>query len=149
LKPVARSGAQPDDFIYVTGRLGGSLLGRHMDFTPRVVEARSIGKLASAMIDLSDGLSRDLRHICHESGVGAIIDAAAIPVHDDAIEMRRDGRSPLEHALHDGEDYELLFTSSLPASFPTIGKITGEEGIWLVRDGRREPLEPKGWEHTF
>jgi thiamine-monophosphate kinase len=103
---------------------------------------------------LSDGLSRDLRHICDQSGVGAIIEAAKVPVHDDAIEMRRDGHSPLEHALHDGEDYELLFTSRADRiDFPfirRIGIMTTDRSIVLVHaDGRREPLEPKGWEHTF
>jgi thiamine-monophosphate kinase len=115
----------------------------------------------SAMIDLSDGLSRDLRQICQQSGVGAVIDAAAVPIHDDAIEMRRDGYSPLEHALHDGEDYELLFTLTsnpeteavgksmfFPAMF-RIGRITAEPGIFLETNGARTPLEPKGWEHTL
>jgi thiamine-monophosphate kinase len=101
------------------------------------------------MIDLSDGLSRDLRHICQSSGVGAIINAAAIPIHEDAIEMRRDGHSPLEHALHDGEDYELLFTSNARHGAFHIGIITAEPGIWLERNGVREPLEPQAWEHTF
>jgi thiamine-monophosphate kinase len=65
--------------------------------------------------------------------------------------MRRDGHSPLEHALHDGEDYELLFTAPLGAYSATtlIGTITAEQGIWLEIDGKREPLEPKGWEHRF
>jgi thiamine-monophosphate kinase len=114
----------------------------------------AFGKAATAMVDLSDGLSRDLAHICRESGVGAIVRAADIPIHDDAIEMRRDGHSPLEHALHDGEDYELLFTSgNQPWEGPMarqVGDITAEPGIWLEhRDGSREPLEPKSWEHTF
>jgi len=149
VKPVTRSGARPADSIQVSGPLGGSLLGRHMGFTPRVTEGRRIGPVASAMIDLSDGLSRDLRQLCNASGVGAVIDASAVPIHADAIEMGRDGRSPLEHALHDGEDYELLFTSSHPPIFRPIGRITAEPGIWLEQDGRRVPLEPKGWEHTF
>lgn len=153
-KPILRSGARPGNTIYVTGRLGGSLSGRHMDFEPRVYEARQIESsgLVTAMIDLSDGLSRDLPRICEASGVGGLLDAAAIPVHEDAIEMRRDGRTPLEHALHDGEDYELLFTAERPelnAAATSIGVITAERGIWLVRDGKRLPLEPRGWEHTF
>lgn len=151
--PVTRNGARVGDRIYVTGALGGSLLGRHMNFTPRIAEARYFAQIGiSAMIDLSDGLSRDLRHICSQSNVGALIEAVSIPVHEDAIEMRRDGHSPLEHALHDGEDYELLFTSEL-ADLPglmCIGAIAEPPGIWLVHpDDRREPLEPKGWEHTF
>jgi thiamine-monophosphate kinase len=154
VKPVTRAGAKPGDGIFVTGHLGGSILGRHMTFEPRVFLGRQLAEtgLVSAMIDLSDGLSRDLGHICRESGVGAVIDAAAVPVHDDAVEMRRDGHSPLEHALHDGEDYELLFTAR-EGSFGTmakrIGMITASPGIWLQSGDQHEPLEPKGWEHTL
>ena len=156
VEPITRGGAKPGDVIYVTGPLGGSILGRHMTFVPEIDNGRRLAKngIVSAMIDLSDGLSRDLAHICRESGVGAVVCAADVPVHTDAIEMRRDGHSPLEHALHDGEDYELLFTSNLQALAGLIaygvGVITAEPGIWLEhRDGSREPLEPKSWEHTF
>jgi thiamine-monophosphate kinase len=152
VKPVTRNGARPGDGIYVTGPLGGSIRGRHMTFHPRVAMGRQLAENnVSAMIDLSDGLSRDLRHICRASGVGAEIDALAIPVHEDAIEMRRDGHTPLEHALHDGEDYELLFTA--PAEFhwfKRIGAITAATTIVLDHGaGKREPLEPKGWEHSL
>ena len=150
IEPVRRSGAKVGDGIYVTGPLGGSILGRHLTFKPRIHLARGLADLGvTSMIDLSDGLSRDLRHICRESRVGALIDAEAIPVHEDAIEARRDGHSPLEHALHDGEDYELLFTS--PHENPNrIGVITSSLDIVIkYRDGRTEPLEPKGWEHTL
>ena len=150
--PIARNGAKSGDHIYVTGPLGGSLLGRHMTFSPRVFFGRQFAKSGhvSAMIDLSDGLSRDIRHICKGSAVGAIINAASIPIHEDAIEMRRDGHSPLDHALHDGEDYELLFTSSLQMQSPRcIGVITAEPGIFLEQNGVLTPLEPKAWEHTF
>jgi thiamine-monophosphate kinase len=150
--PITREGARPGDQIYVTGSLGGSLLGRHMTFSPRVFLGRQLAKSnrVSAMIDLSDGLSRDIQHICKSSTVGAIINASSIPVHQDAIEMRRDGHSPLEHALHDGEDYELLFTSPSPL-LPAIsvGTITAEPGIYLEQNGTRTLLEPKAWEHTF
>jgi thiamine-monophosphate kinase len=175
LTPITRSGAKPGDAIYVSGPLGGSLLGRHMTFVPRVEWGRALAKsgLVSAMIDLSDGLSRDLRQICQSSGVGAKIEAAKIPIHEDAIEMRRDGHSPLEHALHDGEDYELLVTTkavsfavdfgpltqleemlSVTLGFREnsvrIGVITAEPEIWLYQtDGSPQPLEPKAWEHTF
>lgn len=152
--PITRSGARPNDFIYVTGPLGGSRRGRHMTFQPRVELGRRLGESkwhVSAMIDISDGLSRDLRHICEQSGVGAVVESSKVPVHDDAIEARRDGQVPLEHALHDGEDYELLFTSSVPEiHFATrIGSITADRELWLAKDGDKTPLEPKGWEHAL
>jgi thiamine-monophosphate kinase len=166
--PVTRKGAKPGDAIYVTGPLGGSRLGRHMTFVPRLRESHVLGRTGhvTAMIDISDGLSRDLRHICEESGVGAAVAAVGIPVHADAIEMRRDGHSPLDHALHDGEDHELLFTwESAAAEYPRsihfpdiggppcqlarIGVITSERDIVIEQNGVRTPLEPKGWEHTF
>lgn len=148
---LTRKGAKPGDGICVTGPLGGSIRGRHMNFVPRVFEGFQIGKSgnATAMIDLSDGLSRDLKHICEESNVGAVIDASKVPIHEDAIEMRPDGHSPLEHALHDGEDYELLYTISRHVSGKCIGTITSEPGIFLEENGIRTLLEPKGWEHTF
>ena len=141
IEPVTRAGAKVGDFIYVTGALGGSILGRHMTFVPRIEEARKLAATATAMIDLSDGLSRDLRHICEMSGVGALIDARAIPIHKDA--------QTLEHALHDGEDYELLYTSPADQPHIRIGQIIAEPGVWLEQDGKRVPLEPKGWEHSF
>lgn len=153
--PVTRQGAKPGDGIFVTGPLGGSILGRHMTFTPRVTEGFRLGQRGNvtAMIDLSDGLSRDLRHICHQSGVGALIESARIPIHDDAMELRRkDGISPLDHALHDGEDYELLFTgpAELSMDFLQVGVITEGDAILLVDPaGKRAPLQPKGWEHQL
>ncbi|WP_428940245.1 thiamine-phosphate kinase [Fontivita pretiosa] len=155
IEPVRRSGARPGDFVYVTGPLGGSLLGRHMSFEPRIALARQLVSLApvSSMIDLSDGLSRDLRHICQQSKVGAVIYAEQIPIHDDAVALgMRDGTPALEHALHDGEDHELLLTSPhefAPTIAKRIGRIVAEPGIWLEKDGKRQPLEPRGWEHTF
>src|SRR5439155_5109304 len=123
---------------YVTGPLGGSMLGRHMTFQPRVELSRILAKggLISSMIDLSDGLSRDLAQICRASGVGATAFASNVPIHEDAIELRRDGHSPLEHALHDGEDHELLFTSAvsfLPvgSQISLIGQMIPEAGVWL------------------
>ena len=157
VKPLTRSGAKPGELICVTGPLGGSIRGRHMTFEPRVRQGRILAEsnLVTAMIDLSDGLSRDLRHICRHSGVGAILNAAAIPTHEDAVEMRRDGRSPLEHALHDGEDYELLFTVRRGASGRAtelgmvIGSTAAEPGVWVQTATGLEPLEPKGWEHSL
>src|SRR5687767_8929744 len=153
IKPILRCCARPGDGIYVTGPLGGSLLGRHLTFEPRIGIARKLASLGSvtAMIDISDGLSRDLGHICRASNVGATVMASLVPVHEDAIEMRRrDGRTPLEHALHDGEDYELLFTGQPAFYFAStrVGTITAEPGVSLQSAaGAREPLEAKGWEH--
>ncbi|MDB5290848.1 MAG: thiamine-monophosphate kinase [Phycisphaerales bacterium] len=155
ITPLTRGGAKPGDGIYVTGSLGGSILGRHLTFEPRIHLARDLARtgLLTAMLDLSDGLSRDLRHICTQSGVGAVIDAAAVPIHADAIELsRRDGREPLLHALHDGEDHELLFTASGMPPVPGIvrvGTATAEPGIWLARNGSREPLAAEGWQHSL
>ncbi len=155
IQPVTRKGARPGDGIYVTGALGGSLLGRHMDFVPRIELGRRLaqGGNVHAMIDVSDGLSRDLGHICRQSRVGAVIDAGAVPVHADALEMsRQDGREPLEHALHDGEDHELLYASSVmpPAGEGIlIGRITAEPGIWLDRGADRQRLAAGGWEHAL
>src|SRR4029079_4744458 len=98
-----------------TGPLGGSILGRHMIFQPRVREARQLAKtgIVTSLIDISDGLSRDLRHICRESHVGATIHSSEIPIHPDAdILSRQTCRYPIEHALHDGEDYQRLYTKS-------------------------------------
>jgi thiamine-monophosphate kinase len=152
IAPVTRGGASAGDLIYVTGPLGGSMRGRHMTFIPRVREARGLADCGvTAMIDLSDGLSRDLRHIARESHLCAALWASNIPIHEDAIEMRRDGHSPLEHALHDGEDYELLFTAPIGAeiSFPAIGSMESGEGVVLIEGNRRTALDPKSWEHRF
>ncbi len=97
----------------MTGPLGGSILGKHLDFTPRVREALALHAAVAlhAMIDISDGLAADVAHLCAESGCGAVLRADAIPVADAARAMT-DGRSPLEHALGDGEDFELVFAVS-------------------------------------
>jgi thiamine-monophosphate kinase len=167
VEPVTRGGASAGEGIFVSGALGGSIGGRRMTFTPRVNWGRGLGltRRVTAMIDLSDGLSRDLRHLCRDGRLGAVVRADRIPIHVDAVLPQPPGhRSPLDRALHDGEDYELLFTAPAPndaaavqlnvngepLSFARIGTLTVEPGIWLERsDGSREPLEPKSWEHTF
>jgi thiamine-monophosphate kinase len=163
--PVRRSGARPGDAVFVTGPLGGSLFAdRHLHPRPRIGEALALHQAADlhAMIDISDGLAADLNHILEESGgLGATIDAAAVPIHQDAVQMAAaDGRSPLEHALRDGEDFELCFTVGddaerrLLAAAPEgltlhkIGVITPEAGLRLtLPDGRITPLAPLGFDH--
>lgn len=159
--PLRRSGARPGDALAVTGALGGSILGKHLRFVPRVREAQAIRRRfrVRAMIDLSDGLLRDLGHLCEESGVGATLEEGKIPVAAAARALaRRDGRPALDHALSDGEDYELLF--ALPAAEGpaleragwgrVIGRVDRARGLRLRRrDGREELLEPRGWEHRF
>jgi thiamine-monophosphate kinase len=160
--PVLRKGAKVGDWILVTGPLGGSILGHHLDFTPRVREALALHEAAAlhSMIDVSDGLARDLHHICEESKCGAVLRAAAIPISENARQMN-DDRSPLEHALGDGEDFELVFTVApedgrrLLEQQPVggimlshIGEIVAE-GFWLELDGRRSPLPTFGYVHRL
>jgi thiamine-monophosphate kinase len=160
--PVRRSGARSGDWLFVTGPLGGSIRGHHLDFMPRVREALQLHAAVElkAMIDISDGLAADLGHVCAESRCGAVLRADAIPIADAARAMA-DRRSPLEHALGDGEDFELLFAVNpddgrrLLAQQPVAGMTLvhiGEccpEGMWLETAGRREKLEPRGYVHDF
>jgi thiamine-monophosphate kinase len=153
ITPITRNGAKTNDGIYVTGALGGSILGRHMSFVPRVNEARMLAKAVgiSAMIDISDALSRDLARICQQSNVGAVIDAAEVPIHADAIELAyKSGKAPLEHALHDGEDHELLFTCpTRPPVGTLIGRITADRSVLIEKDGKTELLSAKGWDYSL
>ena len=153
IAPITRSGAKAGDGIYVSGALGGSILGRHMSFVPRIREARELAKAAAitAMIDISDGLAIDLTRICRASGVGASIDAAAVPIHADAVELaRKTRRSPLEHALGDGEDHELLFTTAArPPGAIRIGTITADRSVVIQEKGKQRPLEATGWDHAL
>lgn len=163
ISPVRRSGAQSGDSLYVSGPLGGSILGRHLTFEPRINEARrlaeSLGPDLHAMLDISDGLSLDAARLAEASNVGIELSAAAIEQHaihaDAATLSKQTGRPPLEHALSDGEDFELLvaaartddFLETPNARWSRIGQVV-ESGLWLIDPtGHRAPLEPKGWEH--
>ena len=159
---VRRSGAKPGDWIFVTGPLGGSILGHHLDFTPRVREALALHSAVElhAMCDISDGLAADLNHILEESHCGAVLTAEAIPVSAAARQLSTtSGKTPLQHALGDGEDFELVFTVS-PADgekllrespVPGLAKIgvCVESGLWLETKGKRESLAPTGWVHAW
>lgn len=175
VEPVTRGGAAVGDGIYVTGPLGGSLLGRHLTFEPRLSLGRQIATYrptglpcVKAMIDISDGLLRDLEHLLAPSNahpqLGADLEANAIPVHPDAHTLSaQTGRPPLAHALTDGEDHELLFTSPVrPPVGIRIGTVVADPGIRI--DGRPwaqlpdlalhaqsngHPPPAPGWEHPL
>lgn len=162
--PVCRQGAKPGDWIFVTGALGGSLpSGRHLTFTPRVHEVQQLASLVElhAMIDISDGLAADLHHILKASQVGAVLDAASIPLTESASNGI-DDRSPLIRGLSDGEDFELLFTVSPddgkklvqdwqgPTPVTKIGEIDSSRECQLkLVDGTIQPLPPIGWTHSL
>jgi thiamine-monophosphate kinase len=179
---VARSGARPGDGIYVSGTLGDAALGfalieagvapggrgpkaalvkAFLDPAPRIALGRELARrrLASAMIDISDGLSVDLRHLGEESGAGAEIELAAIPL---SAGLRAwGGAGILDYALNGGEDFQLLFTvrpsprntaalAALARRIPLtrIGRIIEGKGIFTVdAAGRRAPLPARGYEH--
>jgi len=157
-EPVTRSGALLGDIICVTGSLGGSGCGRHMEFEPRVREAMKIAQTVriNSMIDISDGLSTDLSRICKASGVGAVINAERIPISQAA----QKNAEPLESALNDGEDFELLFTLCQedyrklsdtwdePTAITQIGCVTDSGKMQIeTPDGRLENLRAAGYEH--
>lgn len=166
-KAVLRSGAEAGDAMFVSGELGGSLAARHLRFEPRLTEARWLAEHFSihAMIDLSDGLAGDLRHILKASHVGAELLTTSIPISRAARLASRaesSAKPPLLAALTDGEDFELLFTvaskdavsvlDGWKKEFPKlpltcIGKITAGEGITLRDKTGTRPLTAHGYEH--
>lgn len=165
--PLCRRGAQPGDRIVVTGAFGGSLLGRHFDFEPRVAEALELNRRyrLHAGMDVSDGLTIDLARLAAESGCGVLLQTEAVPVADAArrlAEQRADGSTPLDHALGDGEDFELILAvppdearrmvAERPLDVPLtdIGEFTAEPGLHQIdASGVRSPMTPRGWQHEF
>lgn len=165
-KPILRTGSAVGDAIFVSGELGGSLAGHHLNFTPRLKEARWLSDqdIVHAMIDLSDGLATDLRHLLSDQ-TGAELLTRALPIRRSAKERARDnpsGKTALLAALTDGEDYELLFTVSSKDAVPMldgwksafpetplhcIGKITDQPGIALRDDKGVKPLTLHGYDH--
>ena len=177
--PVTRGGARPGDALFVSGTLGDAagglrlvekggvrgvvrevrpLVAAFLDPTPRLELGALLGRrrLASAMIDVSDGLSVDLAHVCRESRVGAEVEASRIPV---SAALRHFARVPLLLAVDGGEDFELLFTvrpanvaavERLAARYrlTRIGRVTAGRAVRLVGPGKRKrPLRPGGFEH--
>lgn len=161
--PLTRSGARIGDQLLVTGQLGGSILGRHLTVEPRVREALLLHERYElhAGIDISDGLSLDASRLAAASGVGVVLALDAIPIAAAARRLsERDGRSALEHALSDGEDFELLLAvpseaadrmlrdQPLDVPLTRIGEMVVAPGLWQVdADGNRAPLAPAGYQH--
>jgi thiamine-monophosphate kinase len=160
---VLRSGARPGDWLMLTGPVGGSIFGRHLNPTPRLREVVTLLDHVQphAMIDISDGLGQDLSHLCTASGCGVVVEAERVPIHPDAVRLsNQTGRTPLDHALTDGEDFELLFAvrpgdgSALLEQQPIplwhIGTFTTpDHGLLLCNEGTTAPLPRRGWQHRF
>lgn len=167
-RPLRRDAAKVGDVVCVTGPLGGSLLGHHLDFTPRVREALWLNDHCDlhAGMDISDGLALDLSRLCRASQVGAELFTERIPASDAANELAKtSGKSPLEHALGDGEDFELLLTlppaelarfqalqspgeTSHPMELHPLGNIVSGDTLALIEsDGQRRSLDSTGYLH--
>jgi thiamine-monophosphate kinase len=161
-RPIKRVGAKAGDAILVTGELGGSALGKHLRFTPRVKEALALNKRYAihSMIDISDGLTQDLSHLVENDRLGFLLYEEAIPISRDAKRLsRKTGKRALEHALSDGEDFELLFCTSrkeakrilatwpLPSRLSLIGEITDSGYRLRKASGKIVTVEPKGYVH--
>jgi thiamine-monophosphate kinase len=174
---LRRSGARAGDAIYVTGALGGAAAelqalaanprrfrqaiakdGNHPHLFPvqRLALADRLRRVASSAMDVSDGISTDLRHLCEESGTGAIVQAAALPLHPLLSDLKP--REAIKLALQGGEDYELLFTVRPGTRVPRqiagvpltrIGEMTSDRRILLEQNGKLKPLKAEGWEHRL
>jgi len=166
-KAVLRSGARAGDAVFVTGELGGSLAGKHLEFEPRLTEARWLAAhfRVHAMIDLSDGLAGDLRRVLEASGVGGELGAETLPVSREAKRAAKGSstaRPPVLAALTDGEDFELCFTVAAQSAvrlkdawkqqFPKlkltcVGKITAEPGLRLRSKYGVQTFKSDGYVH--
>ena len=165
-----RDRGRPGDLLVASGAFGGSLLGRHLVVTPRCREAAVIASAYAvhAAIDVSDGLSLDVARMMKASGTAAVLDLDAVPIHADAVRMASrpgDGRSPLDHALGDGEDFELVLAMPpdearrlvaqsgrppLETPFTIIGEVIAGAGLFArSADGGLKPLVPEGYQHDL
>lgn len=156
-----RSGAKPGDLAVVTGAVGGSILGKHLDFLPRLDLAEQLaGKgLIHAATDVSDGLALDLHHLGTDSRIGVVVDLEKIPISEAAHELAKStGKSALQHALGDGEDFELLLavppqsvttlqSMGLWDNFFVVGEFTPRTGLWSRSGQKLQQLPPIGYSH--
>lgn len=162
--PLERGGARPGDVVCVTGEFGGSILGHHLTFEPRVRAGLRLNEVhgAHAAIDVSDGLEIDLVHLAEASDVGVQLELNDIPIRDAAeVLAQRDGKRALEHALHDGEDYELIVAlperavadalrdPELGTSLTAIGRFTSERTMIGLDGCIAWTLGARGFEHEF
>jgi len=160
ITPIRRKQAQPGDALFVTGPLGGSRAGHHLTFVPRISEAKALaqglGASLHAMMDISDGLSLDLWRLCKASGVGAVLEEASLKdaVSEAAYRLAEStGHSPLDHALSDGEDFELLLAVDPHAALPDavalirVGRVVAAGFHLELADGSLKTLQPQGYVH--
>jgi thiamine-monophosphate kinase len=161
--PLVRSGAKPGDHVLVTGQLGGSILGRHLRVEPRVREALLLHDRYElhAGMDISDGLALDASRLAEASGCGVALKLQDIPLSAESRELAAaTGRTALEHALGDGEDFELLLTGAAavaerivreqPLGIPVtcVGHCVPQPGLWQVDEADQlKPLPPMGYQH--
>ncbi len=157
-----RSGASTGDAIVVSGSLGGSILGRHLDFEPRLQLAQELLELGivKAATDISDGLGIDLLNVAVASKCGAELDLDMIPISEDAMRLSlKTGKPAIDHAVGDGEDFELLLAVSkdriidLPSSIAgvpltRIGTFVGRTGLWSRTRSGVKQFAPKGYVHS-
>jgi thiamine-monophosphate kinase len=141
-RPVLRSGGRPGDLLVVTGTLGGQAAGGYTArVAPRLAEGRALAAVATAMLDLSDGIATDAGRLAAASGTGAVIELERLP---------RAPGATIEQAAAGGEDYELLAAvpegARLPVPATVVGRLTGD-GEVLLLDGEGRPRSLRGWDH--
>jgi thiamine-monophosphate kinase len=166
--PLTRTGGKRGDWLLVTGALGGSILGHMLDFTPRVREATMLHERYDlhAATDISDGLALDASRLAAGSGCGAVIFIDRVPISPDAFQLADQEKSAdrnaaaLNHALSDGQDFELLIAAPpetaqqilrdkrVECPITHVGELIADAGLWQQQGAEpRRPMEPIGWRH--
>lgn len=165
---IMRGGVSEGNLLIVTGELGGSILGKHMSPTPRFTEIKKLIELVpvESCMDITDGLTMDISRMLAVSNLGAILEESEIPISEAAFELsRRSEKTPMEHALSDGEDFELLFSvteeswdilrkewpkTGIKTRLSCIGRVENNQGLRIAgSDGTLQMLAANGYEHNF